>query len=148
MRLISVVVVFAAGVKLTVDQLPVVFALVLVVIERDAAPEILDADGAVMIGGDIDLFAISLARFVHGIGKNLKYRMLAALQPVGTEDDRGTAADSRGAFEHRDTFVVVYVCFFRHLSLLCAACTALKLGIERKRACNRSDHRHSVKKSA
>ena len=72
--------------------------------------EILHTDGAVLIAGDGDQIAVTLARLVDGIGKDLKNRVLAAVQPVGAEDDGRALADAVGAFKQDDALVAVLFC--------------------------------------
>ena len=114
-----VVVVFAARVQLTVDQLPVVAPLALVVPERDAASEVLDLQGVVAPDRDDDLVAVPFARFVHRVGQNLKKRMLAAFKTVRAEDDCRTLAHAVRALQHGDTLVVICGSIFialRHIA--------------------------------
>ena len=87
-RTLIVVVVFAARVQFAVDQLPVVFLFALVPIQRYAAAEILDLHGMIAVGGDDHAIAVALARLIDGVGQDLEDGMLAALQPIGAEDDR------------------------------------------------------------
>ena len=48
--------------------------------------------------GDDDEIAVALPGLVDGVGHDLKHGMLAALQPVGAEDDAGALADPVGPF--------------------------------------------------
>ena len=80
--------------------------------------EILHTDGAVLIAGDGDQIAVTLARLVDGIGKDLKNRVLAAVQPVGAEDDGRALADAVGAFKQDDALVAVLFCLtFGHAAI-------------------------------
>ena len=86
----AVVVVFSAGVQLAENQLPVELLLALVPVQRTAAALVLHFDGAVRVPGDGDEGAVALARLVDGVGEDLKDRVLAAVQPVGPENNTGT----------------------------------------------------------
>ena len=73
----GIVLIFAARVELAEDELPVVPALFFVPVDGTAAAEVLDLDGMVGKAGDQDLFAVTLARLVDGVGEDLKDGMLA-----------------------------------------------------------------------
>ena len=107
-----VVVVLAARVHLTENQLPVVALFLFVVVDGDAAAVILDLDGAIRKTGHGDFSAVTFARFIDGIGEDLKDRVLAAVDAVGAEDDRGAFAHAVGAFERGDAVVAVFLLFF------------------------------------
>ena len=90
-----VVLILAAGVHFAEDQLPVVALLLLVPVHRTAAPEILHLNGLVFVARNGYNIAKSLARLVDRVRENFKHCVLAALQPVGAEDDaRGVCARS------------------------------------------------------
>ena len=114
-----VVLVFAAGVQLAVDQLPVVAALPLVVIHGHAPPEILHFNGAIGKMGHMDAVSIAFPRLVDGVGEDLKKSVSAALDAVGTKDHPGAFAHPVRPFEGRDAFVAV---FFFLLSGHSASC--------------------------
>ncbi len=95
---VAVPAVLAAGVQLTEHQLPVVALLLFVPVHRTAPAEVLHLDGLVLEPGDDDEIAVALPGLVDGVGHDLKHGMLAALQPVGAEDDAGALADPVGPF--------------------------------------------------
>ena len=72
----------------------------------------LDPDTVVAVCGDADLASVALSCLVHRVGKNLKKRMLAALQSVRTEDDGGALSDTVGTLESLDALVVVLLWLF------------------------------------
>ncbi len=102
------VVVLAPGVELAEDQLPVVPPQLLVPVHGAAPAEVLHLDAAVPVAGDHDLAAVALPGLVDGVGEDLEDRVLAALQPVGAEDDPGALPDPVGALQHGDGFVAVF----------------------------------------
>lgn len=65
-------VVFAAGIQLAENELPVEFAFILIVIHRDPTAKILHFNGAVDRTGYHDLVAKALARLVDGVGEDFK----------------------------------------------------------------------------
>ena len=95
---VAVPAVLAAGVQLTEHQLPVVALLLFVPVHRTAPAHVLHLNGAVDVPGDGDEIAVALPGLVDGVGHDLKHGMLAALQPVGAEDDAGALADPVGPF--------------------------------------------------
>ena len=109
----AVVVVLSAGVQLAEYQLPVVFLLLLVPVHRAAPALILHLDGAVGEAGDGDEAAVALPRLVDGVGEDLKYRVLAAVQPVGAENNAGAFPHPVRAFQRGNALVSVIV-FCRH----------------------------------
>ena len=56
-----------AGVKLAIDKLPVISLLLFVIVERDAASEVLNADCAVVEYGYVYPVPIAFSRFVDGV---------------------------------------------------------------------------------
>ena len=116
-----VVFVLAAGVQLAKDQLPVEALLRGVPVQRAAAAEILHLDGLVLKIGEGDEIAVTLPGLVDGVGEDLKDGVLAAVQPVGAEDDPGALAHPVRALQLGDAVVsVLLVCFchkFNPLSL-------------------------------
>ena len=124
-----IVIILAACVKLAVYELPVVFALVFVVIQRNTAAEVLDGDDAVACCGDVDAVAVSFSCFVNGIGKYFKYGMFTAFKSIRAEDHGGTFADTVRTFEKLDTVVIVYLCFFRHSAVNCPFFCEWMLGL-------------------
>ena len=64
--------VFAAGVQLAKDQVPVPSLLGLVVVNGDAAAKILDLDDVVREQRDIDAVAVAVACLIDGVGNNFK----------------------------------------------------------------------------
>ena len=113
--------VFAAGVQLAEDQLPVPAFLDLIVIYRNAAPEVLDLDDVFGEKGDIDAVAVTVARLVNGVGHDFKNGMGAPFHTVRAKDDRRALAHTVGAFELAYGFVSVFLLFFRHSSPCFAA---------------------------
>ena len=103
------VVVLAAGVQLAEHQLPVVAPLLLVPVHRAAAAHVLHLHRLVQKTGDGDETAVALPGLVDGVGEDLKHGVLAALQPIGAENDAGPLADTVRALETGDAVVVVYV---------------------------------------
>ena len=103
------VAVFSAGIELAVDQLPVITAFPLVVIHRHAPPEVLHLDGPVQKMGHIDHMAKPFPGFVDGIGEDLKKGVLAALDPIGAENDPGPLAHPVGSFQSRDALVAIFL---------------------------------------
>ena len=104
---VAVAAVFAAGVQLTEDQLPVVLLLLLVPVHRTAPALVLHLDGLVQVAGDGDKLSVALPGLVDGVGQNFKDRMLAALQAVGAKNNARALSDTVGAFEGGDRFVAV-----------------------------------------
>ena len=102
-----VVFIFAACVQLAEHQLPVIAFLVLVPLDRDAAPVVCDFDRAVRVAGGDDLGAVALARLVDRVGQDLEHRVLAALQPVRTENDAWALAHTVRALERGNALVAV-----------------------------------------
>ena len=109
--------IFAAGVQLAKDQIPVPALLSLIVIDRNAAAEVLDLDDMVREQRDIDAVAMAIARLVNGVGDDLKDGMGAALHTVRAEDDRRALAHTVGAFQLADTVIAVFLLFFCHAAV-------------------------------
>ena len=124
----AVVVIFSAGIQLAEDQLPVVLADFFVPVHRAAPAEVLDLDAAIPEVGDDDLLAEALAGLVDGVGEDLEHGVLAALQPVGAEDDARALADPVGSLQ-RGNAVISIVLFrrFCHGSSVVDAHTELTL---------------------
>ena len=108
------VVVFAPGVELAKDQLPVEFSHLFVPVHRAAPAEVLHLDPAVPEPGDDDLLAVALPGLVDGVGEDFKDRVLAALQAVGAKNDPGPLPDPVGPFQHGDGIVAVFLLAFCH----------------------------------
>lgn len=104
--------IFAAGVQLAKDQIPVPALLSLIIIDRNAAAEVLDLDDMVREQRDIDAVAMAIARLVDGVGDDLKDGMGAALHTVRAEDDRRALAHTVGAFQLADAVIAVFLLFF------------------------------------
>ena len=96
---LAIFAVLTAGVHLAEDQFPVVAFFLFVIIYGAAASEVLDLNAEVFITGDDDGISVTLPGFVDGVAENLKYRMLAAFQIIGAEDNRRTFADPLFALE-------------------------------------------------
>ena len=77
-----VVVIFSAGIQLAEDKFPVEALFHRVPVKRAAAAVIFHLDGFILENGQRDKVAIPLARLVHRVGKDLKYRVLAAVKAV------------------------------------------------------------------
>ena len=80
--------------------------------------EVLNGDRAVETEGDVDNLSEPLARFVDAVGKDLKRRVLAALQTVRAEDDRRPLANAVGAFQLTDDALIVNGFFGHDLCIL------------------------------
>ena len=109
--------IFAAGVQLAKDQIPVPALLSLIIIDRNAAAEVLDLDDMVRKQRDIDAVAMAIARLVDGVGDDLKDGMGAALHTVRAEDDRRALAHTVGAFQLADAVIAVFLLFFCHAAV-------------------------------
>ena len=72
--------VFAAGVQLAEDKVPVPAVLSLVVVHRDAAAEVLNLNDVVGVEGDVDAVAMAVTGFIDGVGDDLKDGMGTAFQ--------------------------------------------------------------------
>ena len=101
------VVVLAAGVQLAEHQLPVVAPLLLVPVHGTATALILHLNGEIGKAGHGDEPAIACTGLVDGVGEDLEHGVLAALQPVGAEDDTGPLADPVRPLQTGDTVVVI-----------------------------------------
>ena len=66
-------------------------------------------DLCVGVAGDGDGAAVALPGLVDGVGEDLEYGVLTALQPVGAENDAGPLSDAVRALETGNAVVVVYV---------------------------------------
>ena len=106
---VAVVVVFSAGVQLTVDEIPVPASLAFVPAQRHAAPAVVHLDTQIAEVRDLYDRSVSLTRFVHGVGQDFKEGMFAPLQPVRAEYDARTLADAVCALERRDALIAVSV---------------------------------------
>ena len=106
--------VFAAGVQLAKDQVPVPALLGLVVVNGDAAAKILDLDDVVREQRDIDAVAVAVACLIDGVGNNFKNGMSAALDTVGAEDDRRAFSHTVRALQLADAVIAVFLLFFCH----------------------------------
>lgn len=104
--------VFAAGVQLAKDQVPVPALLGLVVVNGDAAAKILDLDDVVREQRDIDAVAVAVACLIDGVGNNFKNGMSAALDTVGAEDDRRAFSHTVRALQLADAVIAVFLLFF------------------------------------
>ena len=104
-RLVGVV--FAASVQLAENQLPVEPLLLLVVVHRHPAAEVLHLDGAVLVPGGHDAAAVALPGLIDGVGQNLEHSVLAALQTVRSEDNTRALAHTVGPFQGGDAVVAV-----------------------------------------
>ena len=103
----------ASRVHLAEDQLPVVSLLLGVPVHGAARAEVLHLHGAVQEPRDDDGVAASLLGLVDGVGEDLEDRVLAALQPVGAEDDARTLPDPVRSLELADALVAVFGGFLR-----------------------------------
>ena len=112
-----VVFIFAAGIHLAKNELPVIAALALIVFDRDAAAVVLDLYRAIQIAGNNDAVAKALARLVDGVGQDLKYRVLTAVQPVRAEDNARTLADTVRALQRGNALIAVLVRLFHSQTL-------------------------------
>ena len=108
---LAVFAVLAAGVHLAEHQFPVVALFLFVVVHGAAAAEVLHLHGEVFIPGDDDGVAMTLTRLVDGVAEDLKYRVLAAFQIVGAENNGRALAHPILAFQHGDTGVTVLFLF-------------------------------------
>ena len=109
--------IFAAGVQLAKDQIPVPALLSLIIIDRNTAAEVLDLDDMIRKERDVDTVAVAVAGFINGVGDNFKNGMGAALDTVGAEDDRRALAHTVGAFQLADTVIAVFLLFFCHAAV-------------------------------
>ena len=103
-------VVLASGVHLAEHQLPVVPPLLFVPVHGTAPALVLHLDGPVLEPGDGDHPSEARPGLVNGVGENLEHRVLAALQPVGAENDAGPFPDPVRSLQAGNAVVVV--CFF------------------------------------
>ena len=108
---------FAAGIKLTVYEIPVIALFALVVVEGHTSAEVLYLIGAVKITGNIDKAAVALSGFVNRVGKYLKKSVLAALYIVRAKDNAGAFSDPVGTFQHGNTVIAVAVVFCHNILL-------------------------------
>ncbi len=72
-------------------------------------------DRAVRIARGDDFGTVALAGLVYGVGQDLKYRVLAALQPVRTKYDRRALSHPVSAFQRGDAFIAVRRLCFAHI---------------------------------
>ena len=89
-----IVFIFAPGVQLAEDQLPVPAFLVGVPVHGAAPPEVLHFNGFILKIGQGHEAAVPLPRLVNRVGENFKRGVLAALQAVRPEDDRRLLPDT------------------------------------------------------
>ena len=108
--------VFAAGVHLAEQQLPVVAALAAVPVHRHPAAKVLHPDAAVLAAGDMDHLAVAVPGLVDGVGDDLKDGVGAAVHPVRAKNDRRPLAHPVGAFQGSNALVAVFL-FFCHVVL-------------------------------
>ena len=111
-------VVFTAGVQLAEDQLPVIAVFFLVKVHRHAAAEVLNLKRSVLITGGDNFITVTLTGFVDGVGQDLEHCVLATLQPVRPENDRGTFPYPIGSFQRGNAFISVVWLFCRHLHFI------------------------------
>ena len=109
-----IVVIFAAGIELAEDELPVKALLGGVPIEWAAAAVILYLDRAIAKGGKGDELAVALARLVNGVGQDLEGGMRAAIEAVRAKDDGGAQAYALLVLELADTVVTIVCGVFCH----------------------------------
>ena len=79
--------VFAAGVQLAEDKVPVPAVLSLVVVHRDAAAEVLNLNDVVGVEGDVDAVAMAVTGFIDGVGDDLKDGMGTAFHAVRAKNN-------------------------------------------------------------
>ena len=88
--------------------------LLFVIIERDPASEILNADRSVAEDGYIYPISVAFLCLIDGVSEYLKHGMLAAFDAVRTENDGRTLADALRSLQHSYTVVVISVVFDSH----------------------------------
>ncbi len=109
--------VLAARVELAEHELPVEALFHGIPVQRAAAAEVLHLDGLVLKVSKRDQVAVALPRLVNGVGEDLKNGVLAAVQPVGAEDDARALAHAVCALELGDAVVAVLCRAFCHKCL-------------------------------
>jgi len=67
---------------------------------------------------------VALSRLVNGVGKDLEYGVLTALETVRAEDDRRSGADTFCAFQGGYAFVTIGFFFLHGFSLSSIVYTA------------------------
>ena len=104
---VALTAVLAAGVQLAEDQLPVILLLLLVPVHGTAAALVLHLNGVVGKAGDGDEIAVTLTGLINGVGHDLEYGVLTALQTVRAKNNARTLADAVCALQCGDGFVAV-----------------------------------------
>ena len=102
-----VVVVFAAGIQLAEDKFPVEALFYRVPVKRAAAAVVFHLNGFILENGQRDKVAISLARLVNRVGKDLKYCMLTAVKAVRAKNNRRSQAYALLVFQLSNAVVAV-----------------------------------------
>ena len=105
----ALVLVLAAGIQLAEHQLPVIALFLGVVVNRDAAPEILHLDGFILKIGNIDAVAVTEARLINRVRYDLKHGMLAGNDIVRPEHNAGAQSDTLLIFQPFDAFVCIVI---------------------------------------
>ena len=121
-----VVIVFAAGVELAKDELPVKALLGRVPVERAATAVVLYLDRAIAKSGKGDELAVALARLVNGVGQDLEGGMRAAVEPVRAKDNGGAQAYALLVLELTNTVVAIVCGVFCHARSLGTSSCAFK----------------------
>ena len=115
---LPILAIFAAGVHLAENQLPVVAFFLFVVIHRAAPSKVLYLHAQVLVAGDDDGVAVALPRLVDGVGEDLKHRMLAALQVIGAKNNGRALTHPILPLQHGDAGIaVLFLLFCCHNSL-------------------------------
>ena len=79
---LAVFTILATGIHFAEHQFPVIAFFFFVVVHGTAAAEVFHFHRKIFVPGDDNRVTMTLAGFVDGIGKDLKYRMLAAFQVI------------------------------------------------------------------
>ena len=103
----GVVVILAACIKFTVNQLPVPALLTAVPVQRAASAEVLHFDALIPVIGQDDQVTVSFACFVNGVGEDLEYCVLAAIQSVRAENDSRTQSDTVSSLQLGNAVIAV-----------------------------------------
>ena len=109
--------VFAAGVQLAEDKVPVPAVLSLVVVHRDAAAEVLNLNDVVGVEGDVDAVAMAVTGFIDGVGDDLKDGMGTAFHTVRAKNNGRALTHTVRAFQLADAVVAVFLLFFCHAAV-------------------------------
>lgn len=120
-----VVVVLAAGVELTKDELPVKALLGGVPVERAATAVVLYLNRAIAKSGEGDELAVALARLVNGVGQDLKGGVRATVESVRAKDNGGAQSYALLVLELADTVVTIVCGVFAILALSVLPCCVL-----------------------